>query len=248
MNSKAAVSLATCLESKLKCQSERLEELHMEAAIDAELTLDHSTGITNTDSNSINGDNELDFSNESLKTKPIFDDYTNPNSIKNCLSPFVPSASECLLSFFSLVKLNENDVLLDIGSGDGRVCVVAAKTIGCRTVGLDISPLCIDMATTVARESDLTDECCKFYKVDATIDPDVLLKDTSPLKQMLDSVTVVYLFAFPTLLSKLGPLLKRLKHVRAVATLTYHFDKQHAIFEKKDEVHDIQVYSKIITS
>ena len=72
--------------------------------------------------------------------------------------------------------------------------------------------------------------------------------DTSPLKQMLDSVTVVYLFAFPTLLSKLGPLLKRLKHVRAVATLTYHFDKQHAIFEKKDEVHDIQVYSKIITS
>jgi hypothetical protein len=48
--------------------------------------------------------------------------------------------------------------------------------IGCRSIGLDVSPLCIDMAKEVTRAEDLSDDQCSFYMTDATINPDELLQ------------------------------------------------------------------------
>lgn len=46
------------------------------------------------------------------------------------------------LSFLDPLKttgLTPDDVVLDIGSGDGRVLVTAAKMLGCRGIGIDVS-------------------------------------------------------------------------------------------------------------
>ncbi|CAN0217959.1 unnamed protein product, partial [Phaeothamnion confervicola] len=42
-----------------------------------------------------------------------------------------------------------SDVIADVGCGDGRVLLAAAAVIGCRGIGIDVSPECI----AVARES-----------------------------------------------------------------------------------------------
>lgn len=98
------------LEARLKRKSDKVEELHMEAAIDAELI-----GIE------IEGE----------------ETPANPNSVANCLSPYVPTTADRIDAFLSWVGLKgptspnvEGDVLLDIGCGDGRVCISAAKMYG----------------------------------------------------------------------------------------------------------------------
>lgn len=54
--------------------------------------------------------------------------------MKNCLSPFVPSKSDCIMKFIEMTGLTEGnakeDTLLDIGCGDGRVCIISAKETG----------------------------------------------------------------------------------------------------------------------
>jgi hypothetical protein len=65
---------------------------------------------------------------------------------------------------------------------------------------------------------------------------------------MLRSVTVIYLYTYPTLLQTLVPLLRELTHsgqVRAVVTLTYHLSSDIATVERKDERHELQLYSRI---
>jgi hypothetical protein len=65
---------------------------------------------------------------------------------------------------------------------------------------------------------------------------------------MLRSVTVIYLYTYPTLLQKLVPLLRELTHsgqVRTIVTLTYHLPRDIATVERKDEKHELQLYSRI---
>jgi hypothetical protein len=101
------------LEDRLRAKSAKVEELHMEAAIDFEFS-------------GLNGD-DSPVENET---------NSNPNSVANCLSPYVPTKAERMGAFISWVKLTgpdsdeQEDVLLDIGCGDGRVCVAASKICG----------------------------------------------------------------------------------------------------------------------
>ncbi|KAL7572051.1 hypothetical protein ACA910_001701 [Epithemia clementina (nom. ined.)] len=227
------------LENRLSARSNHLEELHMEAAIDAELTL-----VANPNSSDGGrGDNS-----------PIFEDYSNPHSVRNCLSPYVPSKADRLQAFFKLLGATETshkaEVLLDLGCGDGRVCIAAAKILGCRSIGLDISPPCIKMAQDIAQEElQENNGKCSFYACDATIDPDKLLLDCNDsLARDLRSATIVYLYTYPTLLQKLVPLLQRLSHnhsLRKVVTLTYHLDQSVAKAIEVDETNDIRLYGQV---
>jgi 2-polyprenyl-3-methyl-5-hydroxy-6-metoxy-1,4-benzoquinol methylase len=166
------------LEKRLDDRSERLEVLHMEAAIDAQLT------DTNTDSSAAN---PVIAVSSTERKEMLFDDYTNPNAVANCLSPYVPTQAERIAAFVSFAGLKADDLLLDLGCGDGRVCIAAAKIAGCRTAGIDVSPPCISMAKEVAREEGLSESQCAFFEADATIDPDVLLAgEWMPQRNSLD--------------------------------------------------------------
>jgi hypothetical protein len=102
---------ASNLEDRLREKSDEVEQLHMEAAIDFEFC-------------------NLDSGNDGST------DLSNPHSVANSLSPYVPTKAQRIENFISWINLagssseNKGDVLLDIGCGDGRVCVAASKISG----------------------------------------------------------------------------------------------------------------------
>jgi SAM-dependent methyltransferase len=53
---------------------------------------------------------------------------------------FVPTPQEVVDAMLKLAKVSANDVVYDLGSGDGRIPITAAKTYGARGVGIDIDP------------------------------------------------------------------------------------------------------------
>ncbi len=67
------------------------------------------------------------------------------------LAPFQPAPPEVVESMLALAELGPGDVLYDLGCGDGRVVVTAAKRFGIRAVGVDIDPRRIAEAKANAR-------------------------------------------------------------------------------------------------
>jgi len=54
--------------------------------------------------------------------------------------PYVPTTEPAVEAMLSLAKVTKNDVVYDLGCGDGRIVVTAAKKFGARGVGIDINP------------------------------------------------------------------------------------------------------------
>ena len=52
---------------------------------------------------------------------------------------YVPTPQEVVDAMLKLAKVSQNDVVYDLGCGDGRIVVTAAK-LGARSVGIDIDP------------------------------------------------------------------------------------------------------------
>ena len=90
--------------------------------------------------------------------------------------------------------LRSPDVVYDLGCGDGRIPIAAAKTYGARGVGIDIDPERIREANANAKEAGVTDKV-KF------INGDLFTADIS-------EATVVTLYLLPSLNEKLIPKLK----------------------------------------
>ena len=67
---------------------------------------------------------------------------------------FVPTPTEIVDEMLSLARVGPKDVLYDLGSGDGRIPITAAKRWGTRGIGVDSSPLCITaMASEISNSS-----------------------------------------------------------------------------------------------
>ena len=66
---------------------------------------------------------------------------------------YVPTPYEVVDEMLTLAKVRKGDVLYDLGSGDGRIPVTAAKKFGIRAVGIDIDPQRIREANENARKN-----------------------------------------------------------------------------------------------
>ena len=66
---------------------------------------------------------------------------------------FVPTPQELVDDMLRLADVKKGDVLYDLGSGDGRIPITAAKRYGIRAVGIDIDPERIAEASRNARRS-----------------------------------------------------------------------------------------------
>ena len=53
---------------------------------------------------------------------------------------YVPTPPEVVEAMLRLAKVGPNDVVYDLGSGDGRIVITAAQKFGARGVGFDINP------------------------------------------------------------------------------------------------------------
>ena len=54
--------------------------------------------------------------------------------------PYVPTNDRVVAEMLKMADVKKNDVLYDLGSGDGRIPITAAKRFGTRGVGIDIDP------------------------------------------------------------------------------------------------------------
>jgi ribosomal protein L11 methylase PrmA len=108
---------------------------------------------------------------------------------------FVPTPQEVVDAMLKLAKVAKNDVVYDLGSGDGRIPITAAKTYGARGVGIDIDPQRIKEATENLKTSGMGDRV-KF------LNQDLFTTDIS-------EATVVTLYLLPSLNLKLMPKLNK---------------------------------------
>src|ERR671922_672867 len=108
---------------------------------------------------------------------------------------FVPTPQEVVDAMLKLAKVTKNDVIYDLGSGDGRIPITAAKTYGARGIGIDIDPQRIKEATENLKAAGVGDRV-RFLNADLF---------TTDISQ----ATVVTLYLLPSLNLKLMPKLNK---------------------------------------
>ena len=74
--------------------------------------------------------------------------------------PYVPTPEPVVSAMLKLAQVKRGDVLYDLGSGDGRIVIAAAKRYGVRGTGVDIDPRRIDEANANARKAGVAKLAC----------------------------------------------------------------------------------------
>ncbi len=114
------------------------------------------------------------------------------------LAPYVPTPQEVVDRMLQLAEVTKNDVVYDLGCGDGRIVVTAARVYGARGVGVDIDPQRIAESNAGAKAAGVT-HLVTFKLQDA-------------LKTDVSEATVVTTYLLSSSNLKLRPiLLKQLK-------------------------------------
>ena len=99
--------------------------------------------------------------------------------------PYVPSPQSVVSDMLRYADVNANDFLIDLGSGDGRIVLTAAKVFGARGFGVEIKDELVKKSNETAQQEGLADRV-KFLKQDlfktdmsqATVITMYLLPDT----------------------------------------------------------------------
>jgi cyclopropane fatty-acyl-phospholipid synthase-like methyltransferase len=107
---------------------------------------------------------------------------------------FTPTRQAVADAMLKLARVTADDVVYDLGSGDGRIVVLAAQKYGARAVGVELEPGLIDISRQVAREGDIADRA-------TFIEGDLFTADIS-------AATVVTLYLSSTTNDRLEPKLK----------------------------------------
>jgi SAM-dependent methyltransferase len=79
--------------------------------------------------------------------------------------PYVPTSPEAVQAMLKLADVRKSDVVYDLGCGDGRIVIAAAKTYGAHGVGIDIDPQRIKEAKDSARKAGV-DKLVRFEEED----------------------------------------------------------------------------------
>ena len=107
---------------------------------------------------------------------------------------YVPTPQEVVEAMLQVANVTKNDIVYDLGCGDGRIPVTAAKKYGARGIGIDIDPQRIKEANENVQKSGVADKV-------TIMNADLFTTDIS-------EATVVTLYLLPSLNQKLMPKLK----------------------------------------
>lgn len=112
--------------------------------------------------------------------------------------PYVPTPNAVVERMLEIANVTGDDVLYDLGSGDGRIVITAAQKYGTRGTGIDINPELVEQSRENAREAGVADRV-EFVQQDL-------------FQTDLSNATVVTLYLLPDVNLKLRPkLLQELK-------------------------------------
>src|SRR5262245_54082358 len=70
---------------------------------------------------------------------------------------FAATPQAVVNAMLTLAHVTASDVLFDLGSGDGRIVVIAAQRYGARAVGIEIDPQLVERSRQTAREGGVAD-------------------------------------------------------------------------------------------
>src|SRR5262252_4593881 len=122
--------------------------------------------------------------------------------------PYVPSPNQVVDSMLKLADVKKTDVVYDLGCGDGRIVISAAKNFGARGVGIDINPVRISEAKENARK--------------AGVENLVRFEENDLFQADIGEASVVTLFLLSSINLKLRPkLLQDLKPGTRVVSNTF---------------------------
>lgn len=103
-------------------------------------------------------------------------------------APYAPTPKKDLQKLFKSLRLNKNDVIVDLGSGDGRLLFIAAQR-GVLAIGYEMNPFLYLLTTLRIKFSD-------FERV-----PEIHLANF--WKQDLKSATIIFAFILPQFMNRL---------------------------------------------
>jgi SAM-dependent methyltransferase len=122
--------------------------------------------------------------------------------------PYVPTKEPIVDRMLRMAKVKPGDVLYDLGCGDGRIVIAAAKRFGIRGVGIDIDPQRIAEAEENARNAGVADRV-KFIQGDL-------------FEAKIEDASVVTLYLLPEVNLRLRPkLLSDLKPGTRIVSHNY---------------------------
>ncbi|HKA42742.1 MAG TPA: methyltransferase domain-containing protein [Burkholderiales bacterium] len=124
--------------------------------------------------------------------------------------PYVPTPHDVVERMLQIARVGPTDYLIDLGSGDGRIVVTAAKQFGARGFGVDLNPDRIRESNENARNAGVTDKVA-FYQRN--------LFDTD-----LSQATVITMYLLPRVNLELRPKLLQLKPGTRIVSHDFSMD------------------------
>jgi SAM-dependent methyltransferase len=147
---------------------------------------------------------------------------------------YVPTPHDIVTKMLDMGHVTRNDVVYDLGCGDGRIVVAAAKR-GARSIGFEISPVRIQEANANVKKA-------KVEKLASIQDRNIFTVDLRP-------ASVVTMYLLPGLNARLVPQLDQLKPGSRIVVKDYPIrdvkaDKETIVVSKEDgQSHTLYLYS-----
>jgi SAM-dependent methyltransferase len=118
-----------------------------------------------------------------------------PAAQERSLAPYLATPPDVVERMLTLAKVGRDDVVYDLGCGDGRIVIMAAQKFGARGVGVDIDPNLIKQAETQAKAAGVSSQVTFRLQDAMTVD--------------VTDATVVTLYLLSASNVKLRPILTR---------------------------------------
>jgi len=158
------------------------------------------------------------------------DDKKEPDVI------FVPTPVPVVEKMLEMAKVGKDDVVYDLGCGDGRIVLTAARKYGCKAMGFDIDPDRIkECKEGFSKEKEETQKLVQFERRDI-------------FKLDLSKATVVTLYLLPDLNKKLVPQLNKMKAGSRVVSHAFDIegikpDAKAVVKTKEDREYDVFLWT-----
>lgn len=136
---------------------------------------------------------------------------------------FAITPQEVVEKMLEMAQVSHNDVVYDLGCGDGRIVVTAAKKYGCRGIGFDIDPERVSESMENVRKNHVEN----LVRIEQR---DIFTLD-------MREATIVMMYLLPTLNVKLIPQLEKCRPGTRI--VSHDFDMQGIVMPQKT----ITVYS-----
>ena len=149
---------------------------------------------------------------------------------------FLPTPQEVVEKMLETAGVKKTDIVYDLGCGDGRIVITAAKKYGCKAKGFDIAKERIEeCADNLKKEEKATQKLVTFKRADI-------------FKTDISEATVVTLYLLPDLNVKLVPQLNKLKKGTRIVSHAFDMrgykpDKEITVKTKEDGERTIYLWT-----